>query len=205
MNTPLPSLEELNQLRPASARVPVDVLRVEAAVRELLEAIGEDPTRDGLLETPTRVAKLWREFMDYEPGKTATAFELPASEQVNQMVVVRGMKVWSMCEHHLAPFWCEVSVAYIASTKVLGLSKFARIAHKYAHRLQLQERLVSQIAAEILEVTGSSDVAVIASGQHLCMCSRGIRTEGTMISSALHGAFKTDRDTRAEFMALVKP
>jgi GTP cyclohydrolase I len=183
----------------------VDYQKVEEATRRLLLAIGEDPYRPGLRDTPARVAKAWREFIEYDPGKTETVFDAPASEgRVNQMVVVRDMRVWSMCEHHLAPFWCDVTAAYIATDKVIGLSKIARIAHKYAHRLQLQEQLVEQIAAEVRRTTGSDSVAVAARGMHLCMVSRGIKTEGEMISSALHGAFLTDPATRAEFMGYVR-
>ena len=116
--------------------------KVEKIITDLLIALGEDPTRDGLLETPKRVAKYWKEFIEYDAGKVDTAFE---SVKTDQMVVVKDMKVWSLCEHHLLPFWTEISVGYITRDKVLGLSKFARIAHKHAHKLQLQEKLVDDI------------------------------------------------------------
>ena len=112
----------------------VDHARLKELVREMLIALGEDPDREGLLETPRRIANFWREFIEYEPGKLDTTF---SSVKHNQMVAVTGMRVWSMCEHHMLPFWCDVSVAYIAEDKVLGLSKFARIAHKNAHALSL--------------------------------------------------------------------
>lgn len=121
-----------------------------------------------------------------------------------QMVVVSGMRVWSLCEHHLLPFWADVSIGYIADGRVLGLSKFARIAHKFAHRLQLQEQLVLQIADEIEAVTGTRNVAVIATGEHLCMTMRGVKTPAMMHSSVMRGVFRTDADARAEFLALTK-
>lgn len=172
---------------------------IEYLTRQLLFALGEDPDREGLKETPRRVANAWKEFINYSPGNHDTTFE---AVQADQMVVVSGMKVWSYCEHHLLPFWAEISVGYIADNKILGLSKFGRIAQKYAHRLQVQERLVEQIAAEVMEITQTENVAVIARGQHLCMTMRGIQMPAIMVSSALHGLFKTDHMARNEFLSL---
>lgn len=173
----------------------VDHARVKRLTRELLEAIGVNPDDPGMADTPRRVADWWRAFMEYDPGTIDTTFE---SVSTDQMVVVTGMRVWSVCEHHLLPFWCDVSVGYIARDKVLGLSKFARIAHKHAHRPQLQERLIHEIADEIQLVTGTPDVAVVGRGEHLCMTMRGIRTPHTMKSSIMRGMFRNDA-TRAEF------
>src|SRR5206468_3089534 len=117
-------------------------------------------------------------------------------------VVMSGIRIYSLCEHHLLPFWCEVSIAYIARDKVLGLSKFARIAHRVAHKLQLQERIVNGIADEIQHRTGSPDVAVLASGVHMCMVMRGIKTGGTVSSLVTRGAFSSQPDTRADFLRL---
>lgn len=177
----------------------IDHSKVKSLVRELLVALGEDPDREGLQETPRRVANYWREFIEYDPGKLDTVFE---SIKNDQMVCVTGMKVWSMCEHHLLPFWCEISIAYIADTKVLGLSKFARIAHKHAHKLTLQEQLVSDVSDEVKTILGTEDVAVLGRGEHLCMTMRGIKTPHRMISSALDGHF-LNSDARAEFFNLV--
>ena len=177
----------------------VDHERIKHIVRDLLEAIGEDPDREGLADTPRRIADFYREFIDYEPGKLDTVF---SSIQHSQMVAVTGMRVWSMCEHHMLPFWCDISVAYISKDKVLGLSKFARIAHKHAHKLSLQERLVSDIATELIDKLGTDDVAVMAKGEHLCMTMRGIQTPHRMVSSALHGQFHKP-EQRAEFLQLV--
>ena len=177
----------------------VDHPRVKELIRELLIALGEDPDREGLLETPRRIANFYRDFLEYDPGKLDTVF---SSVRHNQMVAVTGMRVWSMCEHHMLPFWCDVSVAYIAEDKVLGLSKFARIAHKNAHNLSLQEKLVADIASDLQEFLGTNNVAVMAKGEHLCMTMRGIRTPHRMISSALDGQF-LEPHTRAEFLSLV--
>ena len=176
----------------------IDHGKVKSLVRELLIALGDDPDREGLKETPRRIANFWREFIEYEPGKLDTTFD---SVKHNQMVCVTGMRVWSMCEHHMLPFWCDVSIAYIANDRVLGLSKFARIAHKHAHKLTLQEQLVSDISAEVRGILKTDDVAVVAKGEHLCMTMRGIQTPHRMISSALDGQFLEAR-TRAEFFNL---
>jgi len=177
----------------------VDHARVRELVTELLEALGEDPKREGLVETPRRIANFWRDFIEYEPGKLDTTFSAVTH---NQMVCVTGMRVWSMCEHHMLPFWCDISIGYIASDKVLGLSKFARIAHKHAHKLTLQEQLVSDISDELVAILGTEDVAVLAKGEHLCMTMRGIRTPHRMISSALNGQFH-NVEQRTEFLRLV--
>lgn len=175
--------------------------KLERIGRELLLAIGEDPEREGLEGTPLRFANWWREFIDYDPGKVGTTFE---AVETDQMVVVTGMRVWSLCEHHLLPFWCDVAVGYIAERRVLGLSKFARIAHEYAHRLQLQERLVHQIADRVVELTGSNNVAVLARGTHTCMVMRGIKTPGHMKTSVTRGLFLENARTRQEFLQLAE-
>lgn len=177
----------------------VDHAKVKDLVRELLVALGENPDREGLLDTPRRIADFWREFIEYDPGKLETVFD---SVRHNQMVAVTGMRVWSMCEHHMLPFWCDVSVAYIAEDKVLGLSKFARIAHKHAHALSLQEKLVSDISDDLRTILGTKNVAVMAKGEHLCMTMRGIKTPHRMVSSALDGQF-LQAETRSEFFNIV--
>lgn len=178
----------------------VDKARLEELFTEVLLALGEDPTRDGLKDTPARISRFWAEFVDYDPGNTNTVFE---SVTADQMVVVSGIRVWSLCEHHLLPFWCDISIGYITEDKVLGLSKFARVAHQYAHKLQLQERLVQDIADAITEKAGTKDVAVLGQGVHLCMAMRGIRTPAMMTSSVMKGAFRLDPQTRREFLDLV--
>jgi GTP cyclohydrolase I len=179
----------------------VDYSQLLALGRELLLAIGEDPDREGLRETPRRWADAWREFIEYDPGTTETTFSSVSSEQ---LVCVSGIRVASLCEHHLLPFWCDVSIGYIPDEKVLGLSKFARIAQQFAHRLQLQERLGEQIADEIARITGTQHVAVVLKGEHYCMAARGIRMPGRMTSSVMRGVFRTESQTRMEFLRLIE-
>jgi len=190
----------LKKVEPPSSPQKVDYPRLLELGRELLLAIGEDPDREGLLETPRRWADSWREFIEYNPGTTDTVFETSSADQ---MVTVSGMRVSSLCEHHLLPFWCDVAIGYIADGKVLGLSKFARIAHQFAHQLQLQERLGQQIADEVSRITGTENVAVVLKGEHLCMTTRGIRTPGKMTSSVMRGVFRDEYETRMEFLRLI--
>lgn len=178
----------------------VDTALLEGAIETLLVAIGEDPNREGLRDTPRRVAAFWKEFIEFDPGKCDTIFQ--ESRSVDQMVVVSGIRVWSLCEHHLLPFWMDVSIGYIAATRVLGLSKFARIAQKHAHRLQIQERYVHDVASEIKQLITSNNVAVLAEGEHLCLTARGARSGHLMSSSAIFGAFRQEGPAREEFMLL---
>ena len=177
----------------------VDYAKLKSICRELLIAIGEDPDREGLLETPRRWASWWKEFIDYSPGILETTFE---SVEMDQMIVVSGLRIWSLCEHHLLPFVSDVTIGYITSKRMLGLSKFGRITQKFAHQLQVQERLVHQIADKVIDLIGSEDVAVIARGQHLCMTMRGVKMPGTMTSSVMRGTFRTSHQTREEFLTL---
>jgi len=179
----------------------VDYPRLLALGRELLLAIGEDPDREGLRETPRRLADAWREFIEYDPGTTDTCFE---SVSTDQMVVVSGMRVWSICQHHLLPIWADISIGYIATDRILGLYKFARITQKYAHQLQLQERLCKEIADEIAMLTKSTDVAILAQGQHLCMSARGIKTPAIMTSTIMRGVFREKYEARMEFLRLTE-
>lgn len=167
--------------------------------RQLLDAIGEDPDRDGLADTPRRFADWWAEFIDYDPGRIDTAF---VAETEDEMVVVKGVRVWSLCEHHLLPFNATVTIGYIPRDTIVGLSKLARIAHQHAHALQVQERMTRQIADTVARVSGSPDVAVLAYGEHLCMSMRGIRSPASMRTSVLRGAFRDQPATRAEFTHL---
>ncbi|WP_314245357.1 GTP cyclohydrolase I [Streptomyces kutzneri] len=172
---------------------------LETIARQLLMAIGEDPDREGLVDTPRRYAQWWREFIDYEAGKVETLFD---SVSEDQLVFVSDMRVWSLCEHHLLPFNCTLNIAYRSAKNLLGLSKFGRIAHKHAHKLQVQERLVADIAKEIEDITGSPDVAVIGRGEHLCMTMRGIRTGALMTSAVFGGVFQKDGPERSHLQTL---
>lgn len=179
----------------------VDKFKIEELATELLKAIGEDPYREGIVDTPARFAKWWKEFIDYEPGDIERTFKISNADEI---VAVSGIKVWSLCEHHLLPFNATLSIGYIPNGEVLGLSKFARIAHKHAHKLQVQERLVNDIADELQAVTSSPDVAVIGAGEHLCMTMRGVKTFGSMRTSVMRGRFKDIQIARQEFLDLVK-
>ncbi|WP_329171558.1 GTP cyclohydrolase I [Streptomyces sp. NBC_01477] len=175
---------------------------LEDLARRLLLEIGEDPDRDGLKETPARFARWWREFSRYDAGNASTTFPLVTS---GQLVIVSDIQVWSLCEHHLLPFNCSVTIAYKPLSEVLGLSKFARIAHRHAHRLQVQERLVQDIADEVGSLTGSADVAVVGRGEHLCMSMRGIRASAKMTSSVFRGIFEDYGPARQELVAITFP
>ena len=168
---------------------------------DLLQVIDEDPNRPGVRDTPRRVAKYWQEFIEYDPGTVSTVFE---AVRLDQMVVVSNIRVWSLCEHHLLPFWCDISVGYITRDHVIGVSKIPRICQKYAHRLQLQERLVDDIATEISTITKSPNVAVVGRGVHTCMVMRGVKSDGVMVSSVMRGEFKHHHEARMEFLELIK-
>jgi GTP cyclohydrolase I len=181
----------------------IDKENLQRICRDLLKAIGEDPDREGLQDTPRRWAKWWSEFMNGGPNGTgATLGTTFQGTGVDQLVVVNGIEAWSLCEHHLLPFKVTVSVGYITDSRVLGLSKFARIIHDLASRPQVQERLTEEIASKVSELTGSKNVAVQTRGYHLCMAMRGIRTPATMITQAIRGVFLTNDSARAEFLAL---
>lgn len=174
------------------------------AVKILLESIGEDPQRDGLLDTPKRFVKALTEMtegykQDYKEI-LSTCFDVPYDE----MVILKNIHFTSLCEHHLLPFIGFASIAYIPSNKVVGLSKLARLVHCFARRLQVQERLTSQIAEAILEVLQPEGVAVIISAKHQCMSCRGLRQSGgDMVTSSMLGQFR-DHAVRDEFLQLCK-
>lgn len=175
--------------------------KIEHAVKFLLEVLDDDPTREGLAGTPERIVRFWDSFVNYDPGNVDVTFEVAT---VDQLVVLRGIRVWSMCEHHLLPFWADISVGYITRKRVLGASKLARVAYKYASRLQIQERLVAQIGKEISELADTPDVAVLAEGTHLCMTMRGVKTDARFVTSFLSGAFREVPACRAEFFSLAR-
>jgi len=184
---------------------PIDLERVERAVRELLLAIGEDPDRDGLKETPARVARSYQEIfagMAQEPADVlTTTFEIGH----NELILVRDIEVYSTCEHHLVPFHGVAHVGYIpgADGRVTGLSKLARLVDVYARRPQVQERLTSQIADALIENLKPLGVLVVIECEHLCMSMRGVRRPGSRtITSAVRGQLR-DPATRAEAMGLV--
>ncbi len=184
-----------------------DQARAEAAVRELLIAIGEDPDREGLLDTPARVARAYAELtagLRQEPGDVlSTTFDLHHDE----LVLVRDIELWSICEHHLVPFTGVAHVGYIPaeSGKITGLSKLARLVDVYAKRPQVQERLTTQIADAMVDVLEARGVIVVIEAEHLCMTMRGVRKAGARtITSAVRGTMRSNPTTRAEAMSLIR-
>jgi GTP cyclohydrolase IA len=178
----------------------IDVMEVQRLYRELLLALGQDADREGLCNTPRRVATFWQDFLSYEPGYVDTLFVEEHGSQ--QFVLVTGIETWSMCEHHLLPIHLRVDIGYVPAGAVLGLSKLVRITEMYARGLQLQERLVEQVANELTKVTGSEDVAVVAAGHHLCMSMRGVRAaDARTLTQSLRGRFLHDPHLAAQLTA----
>ena len=183
----------------------MDKARIEAAVREILSAIGEDPDREGLIETPRRVANMYEEIFGGLSEDPAQHLKLFSETRPDEMVTVRDIPLYSMCEHHLLPFTGVAHIAYIPRDgKVIGLSKLARIVNCYARRPQLQERLTAQIADFLEQSLDPLGVAVIIEAEHLCMTMRGVRAAGSRTqTSALRGCMKSDARTRTEVMSLL--
>tara|TARA_R110001592_G_scaffold260403_1_gene525010 strand:+ start:124714 stop:125259 length:546 start_codon:yes stop_codon:yes gene_type:complete len=178
---------------------------VEKAYEEILRAIGEDLTRDGLVDTPRRAAKAI-DFLTsgYRRSVDEVVNGALFESDCNEMVVVSDIELYSMCEHHMLPFIGRCHVAYIPTGKVLGLSKVARIVDLYARRLQIQEGLTTQIANTVQEVTGAEGVAVIIEARHMCMMMRGVEKQNSVMrTSAMLGVFKDNQATRTEFLALI--
>ena len=184
---------------------PIDKARVMAAVRELLDAIGENPDREGLLETPRRVADMYTEIfagLSKNPAEDVKIFKEDCHEE---LVAVLDIPVYSMCEHHLLPFFGQAHVVYLPREgQVLGLSKIARIVDDFARRPQLQERMTAQIADFLVEAANPLGVCVVVEAEHLCMTMRGVRKPGSRtVTSAIRGIFRSDARSRAEAMAII--
>ena len=181
--------------------------RAEAAVRELLIAVGEDPDREGLVETPARVARAYEEVFAGLHEDPKVHLEKSFSENHRELVLVRDIPIYSTCEHHLVPFYGVAHIGYIPGPegKVTGLSKLARVADMYAKRPQVQERLTAQIADAIVEKLHASAVIVVIECEHLCMAMRGIRKPGaTTTTSAVRGGFQNNAASRAEVLSLIR-
>jgi GTP cyclohydrolase I len=184
-------------------RTPVD--RAERAVRDLLSALGEDPDREGLRDTPGRVARMYRELFAGMATDPALPLQRVFHEQYDEIVLLRDISFYSLCEHHLLPFHGVAHVAYLPDGKVVGLSKLARTVDAFARRPQVQERMTSQIADALMEHLSPKGVAVVVEAAHLCMKMRGVqKPNGTMVTSALRGAFKENAAARAEVMDLIR-
>ena len=183
---------------------PVDNAAIEAAVRDMLAAIGEDPAREGLVGTPKRVARMYGELFNGMSKDPARHLAVHFTEQYDEMVVLRDISFYSMCEHHLLPFMGRANVAYLPRGKVIGLSKIARVVEEFARRPQVQERLTTQIADLLMDKLDARGVGVIIEAEHTCMTIRGIRKPGSMmVTSAMRGLFKSNVATRNEAINLL--
>ncbi len=184
----------------------IDHPRAEAAVRELLVAIGEDPDRDGLRDTPARVARAYAEIFAGLHTNPDDVLQTTFEENYDEIVLVKDIPLYSICEHHLVPWHGRAAVGYIPGPdgRITGLSKLARVVELYARRPQVQERLTSQVADAVLRRLEPRGVIVVIEAEHLCMAMRGIRKPGSMtMTSAVRGVFKDDSRTRAEALSLI--
>ena len=182
----------------------MDIARVEVLIRELLAEMGEDPDREGLCATPQRVARMYEELFSGLYEDPARHLDVGFTEQYDEMVVLRGIPFYSMCEHHLLPFMGKAHVAYLPRGKVVGISKLARVVDVFARRPQVQERLTSQIADMIMDKLDARGAAVIIEANHTCMTIRGVRKPGAvMVTSAMRGLCKSNLATRTEAINLL--
>ena len=191
---------------PLTEYKPINKRKIVDAVTEILTAVGEDPQREGLLRTPHRVANAYGEILEgytIDPEKLINGALFTVD--YDEMVVVKDIEFFSLCEHHMLPFFGRAHVAYIPRGKVIGLSKIPRIVDMFAHRLQVQERLTQQIAQFIQETINPWGVGIVMEGQHLCMMMRGVKKEqASMTTSAMLGGFRTRLETRMEFLNMIQ-
>jgi len=186
---------------------PFDARTIACHVREMIKLVGEDPNREGLRKTPERFEKAFKFLTSgYHQNADSVLNNATFSVSYDEMVIVRDIEFFSLCEHHLLPFFGKAHVAYLPSKRVLGLSKVARLVNMFARRLQIQERLTSQIADCIQEKLSPQGVGVIIEARHLCMQMRGVEKQhGQAVTSAMLGAFRHNKQTRDEFLALIRP
>lgn len=179
--------------------------KIEVITKQLLEEIGEDPNREGLLKTPSRVSKAWSFFSKgYKQDLNRIINDAIFEEDAKDMVIVRDIEFFSLCEHHLIPFFGKAHVGYIPNGKVIGLSKIPRIIDMFSRRLQVQERLTHQIADAINSVLNPKGVSVVMEGRHMCMQMRGVEKQNSFTStSAMSGQFKKSAETRSEFLSII--
>ena len=188
----------------AADRSQIDLPRIEAAVREILAAVGEDPNREGLLETPARVGRMYAEMfagLHQDPKEHLKKF---FTEKYDEVVIVRDISFCSFCEHHLLPFTGKAHIGYIPNGKVIGLSKLARVVETLARRPQVQERMTESIAEMLVSELDAKGVAVVLEASHSCMTIRGIRKPGSLcVTSALKGLFRTNLSSRSEVLQFI--
>lgn len=189
---------------PTDSPTGVDMPRLERAVRELLAAVGEDPDREGLRETPSRVARMYAELfqgLHQDPREELQKF---FTEKYDEVVLVRDISFNSMCEHHLLPFMGKAHIGYIPNGKVIGLSKLARVVESVSHRPQVQERMTEELANLLESELGAKGVAIVVEATHTCMTIRGVRKPGSLcVTSAVKGLFRRNESSRAEVMQLI--
>jgi GTP cyclohydrolase I len=189
---------------PISDAPPVDHARIEAAVREILLAVGEDPDRDGLQETPARVARMYAEVFSGLRTDAAAALRKTFVQKYDEVVLVKDIRFSSMCEHHLLPFFGKAHIAYLPNGKIVGLSKLARVVDSVARRPQVQERLTEQVADLLVQELKPRGAAVILEATHTCMTVRGVRKPDSLCTtSAMRGSFRDNATSRAEVMSLI--
>ncbi len=195
-------MDEVPEAQPI--RHPVDLPAIEQAVREILRAVGEDPDREGLHDTPRRVARMYQELFAGLSDDPARYLDTTFDEHHSEMVVLRDIPFYSMCEHHLLPFMGRAHVAYIPKGKVVGLSKLARVVESIARRPQVQERLTSDIADLLMSKLEAKGAGVIVEATHTCMTIRGVKKPGSqMVTSAMRGLFRSNLATRTEAVNLL--
>ncbi len=189
---------------PSDPNPNIDYDRIKAAVREILHALGEDPEREGLAETPRRIAEMYGEVFGGLYSDPAEHLKVGFEVSHDEMVILRNIPFYSMCEHHFLPFHGEAHVGYVPDGRVVGISKLARVVEGFARRPQIQEALTGQVANAIMDALNPDGVAVVIEAEHLCMTMRGIKKPGSrMVTSATRGLFRQSSITRAEFLALV--
>ncbi len=189
----------------ATVAAAVDQERIARAVSEIIEAIGEEPGREGLMETPRRVAEMYAELFSGLHQDPRDVLAKGFQESHKEMVILKNIPFYSLCEHHLLPFHGQAHVGYVPEGRIVGMSKIARAVDILAHRPQMQERLTSQIADAMMDGLAADGVAVVIEAEHLCMTMRGVQKPGTvMVTSAIRGGFRRRGVTRSEFLALVQ-
>ncbi|MDQ1911585.1 GTP cyclohydrolase I FolE [Paenibacillus sp. GD4] len=188
-----------------NSRVQENREQIEHHVREILRLIGEDVDREGLLETPARVTRMYEEIFAGYDANVKDILGVAFDEKHEELVIVKDIVYYSQCEHHMAPFFGKVHIGYIPSGKIAGLSKFARLVEAVTRRLQVQERITSELADIIEEELTPHGCMVVVTGEHLCMCARGVKKYGSKtVTSAVRGVFRTDAPARSEFLSLIR-
>jgi GTP cyclohydrolase IA len=195
---------ELDEPNTGKGSYEVDLPRIERAVREILFAVGEDPDREGLRETPARVARMYRELFSGLHTDPRIHLQKFFTEKYDEMVLVKDISFNSMCEHHMLPFIGKAHIGYVPNGKVVGLSKLARVVEEISHRPQVQERMTEQIADLLVEELGVKGVAVVIEAAHSCMSIRGVRKPDSLcVTSAMKGLFRSNLSSRSEVMNLI--